>query len=639
MRLRFTFWILIIPFFAYSQGDQWQLLKDKYPGEPAVFMDRSETVTLQVVGDSLKAFSDVFEDILYLKEQSEVFANRQVHGSHFSEVGEIKAKTLVWDKSKHKEMNVSNFAKKFDTDNSIFYDDSYYYSFSFPSVAPRNRTQLQYRTNYKDVRFLPGFVFTSYIPQEKSVFTIKTTGNIELQYEVINDSKNQIKFRKFSKGKDTFYEWSVNSMSPFKVDGSSPSIRYFAPHVICYVKSFTANGTKKNVLSGLDDLYSWYYSFVKELDKTEPSKDLVAVVNSLKKPGDSEEETVRKIFYWVQNNIRYVAFEEGMRGFIPHNGSYVCEKRYGDCKDMASIIVNMLQIAGIKGHHTWIGTRDIPYTYSEVPTPLVDNHMIATYISKDGKYYFLDATDSKLPFGMPSSMIQGKEALIGDGPGKYEIRRVPELSGMQNLMTDSAYLTIKNNELIGKGSAMMYGYSKVFSAYRLDRVEKEDTRQYITQLLGKGSNKFYLDDYSVSNLQDRDKPTQIDYAFRIGDYFQKIGNEIYVNLNLNKDHYNHNILPSRETPWEIEYKYIKKETSILEIPEGYEVDYLPSNVKYDGKSVGIEVTYDIQAGKITMHKKFYIDFLLMKPDQFGEWNESIKKISEVYKEAIILKKK
>lgn len=630
---------LLLPAVAYPQSDQWQTLTEKYPGEPAVFIDRSETVTLMVKGDSLQAYSDTFEDILYLKEQSEVFANRQVHGSHFNEVGEIKAKTLVWDKSKHRELAVSNFAKKFDQDDGIFYDDSYYYSFSFPSVAPRNRTQLQYRTNYKDVRFIPGFVFSSYIPQEKSVFTIKTIGDIELMYQVMNDDKNQVKFRKFSKGKETFYEWSVNSMSPFKVDGSSPSLRYFAPHVLCYVKSYTTGSSRKTVLSGLDDLYNWYYTFVKDLDKEEPSKDLVAVVNSLKKPGDSEEETVRKIFYWVQNNIRYVAFEEGMRGFIPHNGSYVCDKRYGDCKDMASIIVNMLQIAGIKGYHTWIGTRDIPYSYTTLPTPMVDNHMIATYISKDGRYYFLDATDSKLPFGMPSSMIQGKEALIGKGPGKYEVKVVPEISKEKNLMTDSVTLIIKDNELVGKGKATLHGYAKVFSAYRLDRVEKDDTKQYVTQLMGKGSNKFYLDDYSIKNLDDRDQPTQIDYAFRIGDYFQKIGNEIYVNLNLNKDHYNHYITASRSTPWETDYKYIKKEVSVLQIPDGYEVDYIPSNVRQEGKSVGIDVSYQTAGQKVFMYKKFYIDFLLLNPDQFNEWNESVKRISEVYKEAIILKKK
>lgn len=639
MRVSFCVIFLIIPFFVFAQKiDQWTELKSKYPDQPAVYMDRSETLTLSVKGDSIEAYTDVFEDMLYLKEKSEVLADRRVHGSHFNEVGDIKAKTLVWDKSRHKELSVSDFAKKFDTDDGIFYDDSYYYAFTFPSVGPRNHTQLQYRINYKDPRFIPGFVFSSYIPQEKSVFTVRTIGDIELSYEVFNNDEGQIRFKKFTKGKETFYEWSVNNVQPFKVDGSSPSIRYFAPHIICYVKSFTAEGKKKNVLSGLDDLYGWYYTFVKDIENNEPSKDLVAIVNSLKKDSKTEEETVRKVFYWVQNNIRYVAFEEGMRGFVPHSGSYVCDKRYGDCKDMASIIVNMLKIAGIKSYYTWIGTRDIPYTYSAVPTPMVDNHMIATYISTTGRYYFLDATDSRLKFGLPSSMIQGKEALIGKGPDKYEVKVVPGISKEVNLIADSVTLSIKDTELIGTGMVTLDGYPKIVSGYRLDRVEKDDTKQYVVNLVGKGSNKFYLDNYSIDNLTDRDKPTEIKYAFRIGDYFQKIGDEIYVNMNLNKDHYNH-YLTDRKTPWETDYKYVKTESCVLDIPQEYAVDYLPENVNYDGKSVGIQVRYEQLANQIVMHKKFYIDFLLMKPDLFNDWNESIKYISDVYKEAIILKKK
>lgn len=640
MRLSHSFiFFLFIPLVGFSQKtDQWTELKSKYPDQPAIYIDRSETLTLSVKGDSIEAYTDIFEDMLYLKEKSEMFADRRVHGSHFNEVGAIKAKTLVWDKSKHKELSVSNFSKKFDTDDGIFYDDSYYYAFTFPSVGPRNHTQLQYRINYKDPRFIPGFVFSSYIPQEKSVFTIKTIGDIELGYNLFNDDAKQIKFRKFSKGKETFYEWSVNNVDAFKIDGSSPSIRYFTPHIICYVKSYTAEGKKKNVLSGLNDLYDWYYTFVKDIEKNEPSKDLVGIVNNLKKQSSDEEETVKNIFYWVQNNIRYVAFEEGMRGFVPHSGSYVCDKRYGDCKDMASIIVNMLKIAGIKSYYTWIGTRDIPYTYSEVPTPMVDNHMIATYISPAGKYYFLDATDSRLKFGLPSSMIQGKEALIGRGENKYEVRLVPEISKELNIISDSVSLSIKDNELVGSGLATLDGYPKIVSGYRLDRVEKDDTKQYVVQLLGKGSNKFYLDNYAIQNLVDRDKPTQIDYSFRIGDYFQKIGNEIYVNMNLNKDHYNH-YLNDRKTPWETDYKYIKLETSILNIPEDYTIDYLPESINYDGKSVGIEIRYEEKGNQIVMNKKFYIDFLLMQPGEFADWNESIRKISDVYKEAIILKKK
>lgn len=640
MRLQILILFLATSTTTWSQGtDQWQQLKDKYPDEPAVFIDHSETVTIQVKDDSLNIFSDVQEEMLYLKEQGEVFANRRVHGSHFNTISDLKAKTLVWDKNKYREFQVSNFLKKFDTDDGIFYDDSYYYSFSYPSVAPHNRTQLQYRTKYKDSRFLPGFIFASYLPQVKSVYTIKTTRDVELVYEVLNDDKKQVQFKKYEKGKEVIYEWSAQNVLSYKTDSNSPAIRYYTPHVICYVKSYNTSKGKQTVLSGLDDLYKWYYSFIKDVNK-EPSQDLVAIVNKLKKPGDTEEETVKKIFYWVQNNIRYIAFEEGMRGLIPNSGSYVCEKRYGDCKDMANLIVCMLKIAGIEAHHTWIGTRDLPYQYSKVPTPLVDNHMIATYISKDGKYYFLDGTSNHTAFGFPSSMIQGKEALISLGPDKYEVKRVPEIPKEQNEMTDSITLKIADSQLIGSGSASVTGYPKVFASYRLDRAQEDDTKQYVTKLVGKGSNKFYLDNYKIADLNDQDRKTRIDYSFRIGDYFQQISGEIYINLNLNKDYYNEYInTAKRETPWENDYRYVKNEICVLKIPDGYTVDYIPENVSVTGKNIGVDVHYDVSADKVVMKKSFYIDFLMLPPDQFQNWNESVKRMSDVYKESIILKKK
>jgi transglutaminase-like putative cysteine protease len=639
-RIGFVLVSCAIPLVGLGQdADQWQQLKQKYPGEAAVYLERSETLSIIPKGDSLNVYSDVFEDILYLKEQSEIFANRRVHGSHFTEVEDLKAKTLVWEKSRHKELTVSNFARKFDTDDGIFYDDSYYYSVSFPSVAPRNRTQLQYRNAYKDPRFVPGFVFPSYLPQEKTVYTIRTTAGVELMHDVLNDEKRQVKFRKYTKGKDVIYEWSVNNLESIKIDANSPSLRYFAPHVIVAVKSYHTSAGTKSVLSGLDDLYAWYSSFVSDLRKTEPSKDLVAIVDGLRSPADSEEEVVRKIYYWVQDNIRYIAFEEGMRGLIPHNGSYVCEKRYGDCKDMASLIVNMMELAGIRGYYTWIGTRDIPYPYTKFPTPMVDNHMIATYISPEGNYYYLDATSNHTPFGLPSSMIQGKEALIGKSPGEYEVKVVPVIPKEVNATVDSVYLAIRATEVEGKGSMSLDGYSMVFAGYRLDRVEKEATEKYVAQLAGKGNNKFYLDTFSLTGLVNRDEPTHIDYDFRIGDYFQRIGNEIYVNMNLNKDRYNDFInTKMRQTPLENDYKYVKEEIVVLEIPEGYAVDYLPPDVGHQGRTLGINVDYEFDDKHVTMRKTFYVDFLLMLPSQFQEWNESVTQLSEAYKESIILKK-
>ena len=115
-----------------QSSDVWQQFKDKFPDEPAVFVERSEVLNIIPTGDSLRAYLDVTEDVLHLKEQTDMFSGKRVYGSHFNQVANIKAKTLVWDKNRYKEMNVSNFKKNIDRSAGIFYDDSYYYSFDFP---------------------------------------------------------------------------------------------------------------------------------------------------------------------------------------------------------------------------------------------------------------------------------------------------------------------------------------------------------------------------------------------------------------------------------------------------------------------------------------------------------------------------
>lgn len=625
---------------TYSQdAELWQKLKTQYPEDPAVFIDRSEVLNLTVEGDSLRVYTDVTEDIMHLKEQTEAYSGRKVYGSHFSQVADIKAKTLVWEKNRYREVGVSDFKKNSDRDRGIFYDDSYYYSFNFPSVASRNRTQLNYREVQKDPRFLSGFIFVTYLPQARTSYTIKTTRDVELVYQVVNDPESRIKFRKTEKGKSVVYEWTAENLPSVRTEDEAPSIRYYAPHLVCYVKSYQANGKTRTVLSSPEDLYAWYYGFVKDLNQ-ETTPELTAIVEGLKKQSKEEIDLVRNVFYWVQDHIQYIAFEQGMRGLIPHSGTYTCEKRYGDCKDMANLIVNMLKMAGVKSYHTWIGTRDLPYRYTQVPTPLVDNHMIATYISATGEYYYLDATSDYTPFGYPSSMIQGKEALISKGPSTFEIREVPVMPKEKNYMTDSMVVVLEENAITGTGVSTLMGYPKVFGGYELDRAEQDDVKKYVTKLLGKGSNKFFLDDYAVSNLNDRDKPTALRYKFRILDYFQQIDDEIYLNLNLNKDYYNSFInLQMRKAPRESDYRYIKYETISLRIPDGYKVEYIPETARHDSPILGYEISYDVTGDDIVYSKKFFSDYLLLNPQQFAAWNESVKNISEAYKESIILKKK
>ena len=102
--------------------------------------------------------------------------------------------------------------------------------------------------------------------------------------------------------------------------------------------------------------------------------------------GKAYTSFIKKIKIKTNENIKYIAFEYALGGFIPREANEVFQKKYGDCKDNSSILFKMLEIAGLQGNLTWIGTRKIPYTYEEVPTRAVDNHMILSYENKNNTY-------------------------------------------------------------------------------------------------------------------------------------------------------------------------------------------------------------------------------------------------------------
>src|SRR6185437_5848516 len=132
------------------------------------------------------------------------------------------------------------------------------------------------------------------------------------------------------------------------------------------------------------------------------------LVSDLIKDDKTQRERAAHIYSWVQKNIHYIAFEKGLEGFIPRPADTVYKRKYGDCKDMSSIIMAMCRKAGLDAHFVWIGTTEKPYTFEETPLPLVSNHMICA-VKLGGDWVFMDGTDPALPFGKNREDIQGKE--------------------------------------------------------------------------------------------------------------------------------------------------------------------------------------------------------------------------------------
>lgn len=76
---------------------------------------------------------------------------------------------------------------------------------------------------------------------------------------------------------------------------------------------------------------------------------------------------------------------------------------------MTSILVVMLNTAGVPAYYTWIGTRSLPYAYSEIPLPIVANHMICAIQLKKDEFIFLDGTDATCFLAFPLRISRKKK--------------------------------------------------------------------------------------------------------------------------------------------------------------------------------------------------------------------------------------
>lgn len=632
-----TLTALFFSILSFAQPDlEYKRAVAQNPGEHAVIISDKQDVTVDIIKGDIVIKQDRYTETMYLDNLASLFAEHSVDYTLFDNLVSIEAATLSPKKNRYAEDRVKDFEYEDKISQSVFYDGGKSVSFLFPKLEPGHKTYVKYSKEISEPRFLPSFYFQRGIPVKEAAFKITADNDIEIGWKLMNVADSLISFTKIpEKNNKTTYIWKMNQVSKIEREPNAPDSRYYTPHIITWIKSYKVDGKVKPVLPDTKGLYSWYYSLVKEANK-EDSPELKRIVDSLTTENSSELDMVKKVYYWVQDNIKYIAFEDGMGGFVPRSAKKVCEKRYGDCKDMASIISKMLGYAGIQGHLTWIGSRDIPYNYSDISTPSVDNHMICTYI--DGEdYYFLDATGQYTPFGLPTGFIQGKEALISIDEENYIIHKVPTLPAEKNRIQDFVDISFKDGKISGTGRVELTGYNKINMTHALVR-SADDHDKLVRSFCEKGSNKFLIESFEIKNLDDRDKALTIDYDFNIQDYANKLGNEIYINMNLDKNWQNATVKKDRKYSVDHDFKDINSSQVTLQIPKGYKVTYLPEDVSFENEDFGFSISYMKTASTIVMTRKAYNNKIMIEPSDFEKWNQMIKDLNKAYSEVIVLNK-
>lgn len=642
LKLKHTKLTLAISFFfVYSAAiaQQTEQVLAKFPNALAAFTNVAREVKITNKDGGLYIETTDEKEIIVLSDKASGIYNkgRVYHGS-FDEVKLIEAYTKVPDGNKYKKIKVTEFKTESSQSNSVFYDDSKETVFDFPSSTQGSLCYQKSIIAEKDIHLLTPFYFSNYLPALNTSFTIEFPSNVDLKYMVKNDASKVINIQEDFKSRTKKLTFTATNLKDREYYNNAPGFSYTEPHVIFYISSYTSNDDKKiTIFETLKDFYKWNFSHLKTVNK-ESNTELEKLTDSITQKAKTPRDKAKLIFNWVQSNIKYVAFEEGLEGFVPRQAKDVCNKKYGDCKDMASLLTVMLNNAKIKAYYTWIGTRDIAYDYNDVHLPITDNHMICA-ANIDDTWFFLDATDPHCIFGMPTHGIQNKQALIAIDDENFVIERVPIMENKKNEVLDSTIISIVQGNLKGNISIHFSGYCGSDTYNFLEHRDITQTKDYVKARISKGSNKFLMNEYRVNKYDADNKKLSLHANFEIPGYAKQIGDEIYINLNLDKLQANTFIdTAKRKVDVEYSYKYNWQQCTVLNIPEGYEIGYLPKNYTNNSGDFGMTINYEKRGNQIVLSQQFISNTLQFEVSKFNEWNKTVKELNSQYKEQVVLKK-
>jgi len=140
---------------------------------------------------------------------------------------------------------------------------------------------------------------------------------------------------------------------------------------------------------GWKEVNDWATSLY-SLDLTLPSA-LIDLLEKHKRANSLESAT--KMIQWVQDNIRYFGIEMGVNSHLPSSPLETFNRRYGDCKDKAILLIAILKYFNIEAFPVLVSISTSKMLPDETPSPGAFNHVIVTF-DVDGKSYWVDATMS-----------------------------------------------------------------------------------------------------------------------------------------------------------------------------------------------------------------------------------------------------
>ncbi len=178
-----------------------------------------------------------------------------------------------------------------------------------------------------------------------------------------------------ARGDEVLYRWLAQDVPKIKNEPNMPSLfEIAAPLKVSTFKDWQHMG-------------SWYWGLIE--DQLDAGEELRSKAREIAAGAESVEEKVKAVYDWVVRNTRYIGLEFGIHSYKPYQVNDIYQRKFGDCKDKASLMVAMLDELGVKAQMVVLRTSNLGAIEPYPPALNMFNHAIAYVPALD---LYLDGT-------------------------------------------------------------------------------------------------------------------------------------------------------------------------------------------------------------------------------------------------------
>lgn len=298
------------------------------------------------------------------------------------------------------------------------------------------------------------------------------------------------------------FTWEARSLPALSREPRSPGVTELSP----YVHVSTMGDWKQ--------LGSWYADLIRPQFALDPS--LESELQRTIQDAHSDREKIAAVQEFVLRSTHYVALEFGIYSYKPYPVTQIYARRFGDCKDKASLMIALLRAAGIEAEIALVRTRSLGDVASAPASIALFNHAIV-YVPR--YELWLDGTAEYAGRELPLE-DQGALALTVSLSGSAQLRHIPVSRAADNLTRHTIRASVSPQGVIQfSGSTITRGEDA--PGLRHDLAVREQQLDMFRRELAEVFPSVQVDRVAVRGAEELSSAVSVDFQGALNSFEQK----------------------------------------------------------------------------------------------------------------------